>query len=115
MKIGIYGGTFNPPHLGHLASARFAMEYLGLDRLIFMPAGDPPHKELPAHSPPAQKRLEMMALAADSMLLPSRVEISDMEVRREGKSYTADTLTVASHGDGYVSLPSKLEEAGGHL
>ena len=93
MKIGIYGGTFNPPHLGHLASARFAMEYLGLDRLIFMPAGDPPHKELPAHSPPAQKRLEMMALAADSMLLPSRVEISDMEVRREGKSYTADTLT----------------------
>lgn len=92
MKIGVYGGTFNPPHLGHLISARFAMEHLGLDRLIFMPAGDPPHKDLPPHSPPAQRRLEMMALAADSMLLPGRVEVSDMEVRREGKSYTADTL-----------------------
>lgn len=93
MKIGVYGGTFNPPHLGHLISARFAMEYLGLDRLLFMPAGDPPHKELPPHSPTAEKRLEMMTLAADSMLLPSRVEVSDLEVRREGKSYTADTLT----------------------
>ena len=93
MKIGVYGGTFNPPHLGHLISARFAMEYLELDRLIFMPAGDPPHKDLPPNSPPARRRLEMMTLAADSMLLPGRVEVSDMEVRREGKSYTADTLS----------------------
>ncbi len=92
MKIGVYGGTFNPPHLGHLISARFAMEYLELDRLIFTPAGDPPHKDLPPNSPPARRRLEMMTLAADSMLLPGRVEVSDMEVRREGKSYTADTL-----------------------
>lgn len=93
MKIGVYGGTFNPPHLGHLISARFAMEYLELDRLIFMPAGDPPHKDLPQGSPPAETRLELTALAADSMLLPGRVEVSDMEVRREGKSYTAETLT----------------------
>lgn len=93
MKLGVYGGTFNPPHLGHLISARFAMEALGLDRLIFMPAGDPPHKELPLFSPPGSERLRMMELAADSMLLPGRVEVSDMEVRREGKSYTADTLT----------------------
>ncbi len=92
MRIGVYGGTFNPPHLGHLTSARFAMEALGLDRLIFIPAGDPPHKDLPRHSPPAEERLEMIRLAADSMLLPGRVEVSDMEVRREGKSYTADTL-----------------------
>ena len=93
MKIGVYGGTFNPPHLGHLISARFAMEALGLDRLIFMPAGDPPHKELPQGSPTARERLAMVELAADSMLLPGRVEVSDMEVRREGKSYTADTLS----------------------
>ena len=92
MRIGIYGGTFNPPHLGHLISARFAMETLGLDRLIFMPAGDPPHKELPQGSPSGSERLAMMELAADSMLLPGRVEVSDLEVRREGKSYTADTL-----------------------
>ena len=92
MRIGIYGGTFNPPHLGHLVSARFALETLGLDRLIFMPAGDPPHKELPPGSPSGSERLAMMELAADSMLLPGRVEVSDMEVHREGKSYTADTL-----------------------
>lgn len=47
MKIGIYGGTFNPPHLGHMVSARYAMEALGLDRLFFVPAGIPPHKSLP--------------------------------------------------------------------
>ena len=92
MKLGVYGGTFNPPHLGHLTSARLAMEALGLDRLIFVPAGDPPHKDLPPFSPPAEERLRMMELAADSMLLPGRVEVSDTEVRREGKSYTADTL-----------------------
>lgn len=92
MKLGIYGGTFNPPHLGHLASARFAIEHLGLDRLIFMPAGDPPHKDLPQNSPPAQTRLELVTLAADSLLMRDRVEVSDLEVGREGKSYTVDTL-----------------------
>ena len=51
MKIGIYGGTFNPPHLGHAAAARFAMEALELDRLLFIPAALPPHKALPPSSP----------------------------------------------------------------
>lgn len=92
MKLGIYGGTFNPPHLGHLVAARFAMEHLGLDKLIFMPAGDPPHKDLPQNSPPAKTRLELVTLAADALLLRDRVEVSDLEVRREGKSYTVDTL-----------------------
>lgn len=92
MKIGVYGGTFNPPHLGHLISARFAMEYLGLDKLLFIPAGQPPHKSLPDGSPTAEQRLEMTAIAADTMLLPGRVEVLDLEVRRGGKSYTADTL-----------------------
>lgn len=92
MKIGIYGGTFNPPHLGHLTSARFAMEALGLDKLLFMPAGTPPHKVLPEGSPTPEQRLRMMELAADSMLLPDRVEISDLELQREGKSFTSDTL-----------------------
>lgn len=92
MKIGIYGGTFNPPHLGHLISARFAMEYLGLDKLLFMPAGIPPHKALPRDTADGTQRFRMVELAADSMLLPGRVEVSDLEYRRTGKSYTSDTL-----------------------
>lgn len=92
MKLGIYGGTFDPPHLGHLASALFAMKGLGLDKLIFMPAGQPPHKTIPAGSPTREERLEMVRLAAEFMALGDRVEVSDLEIRREGKSYTVDTL-----------------------
>ena len=75
MKIGIYGGTFNPPHLGHLTSARFAMEALGLEKLLFVPAGEPPHKVLPEGSPTAEDRLAMTAIAADGMLLKDAVEV----------------------------------------
>lgn len=92
VKIGIYGGTFNPPHLGHLFSARSAMEKLGLEKLIFMPAGTPPHKTLPAGSPTGEERAELVRLACDSLLLRDKAEVSDLELRREGKSYTADTL-----------------------
>ena len=93
MKLGIYGGTFNPPHLGHLAAARFALEALGLDQLVFVPAATPPHKNLPADSPSPQDRVAMMELAADSLLLPKQVSVSDIELARAGKSYTADTVT----------------------
>ena len=92
MKLGIYGGTFNPPHLGHLAAARFALDALELDELRFVPAATPPHKALPAGSPTAQQRLEMVELAADGLLLPKQVGVSGMEVCRPGMSYTADTL-----------------------
>ena len=92
MKLGIYGGTFNPPHLGHLAAAQYALEALGLDELRFVPAAAPPHKALPAGSPAPEERLAMTELAADSLLLPDRVGVSDMELARPGKSYTADTL-----------------------
>ena len=57
MKIGIYGGTFNPPHLGHVTAARAAAELLKLDKLLLVPAGLPPHKNLPAGSPTPQQRL----------------------------------------------------------
>ena len=57
MKIGIYGGTFNPPHLGHLTAARAVFELLNLDQLLLVPAGMPPHKELPAGSPTPEPRL----------------------------------------------------------
>ena len=92
MKLGIYGGTFNPPHLGHLTSARLALDALGLDELRFVPAALPPHKRLPPDAPGPEARLEMVELAADGLLLPGRVSVSDMELSRPGKSYTADTL-----------------------
>lgn len=90
MKIGIYGGTFDPPHLGHMNSARAAMEILQLDKLLFLPAKLPPHKELSENSASASERLAMTALMADG--LGPKAEVCDIEHRREGKSYTADTL-----------------------
>lgn len=92
MKIGVYGGTFNPPHLGHAAAARAVVELLKLDRLLIIPAGLPPHKELPAGSPTPEQRLEMTRLASDQLGLGDRVEVLDVEIHRHGKSYTADTL-----------------------
>lgn len=94
MKIGIYGGSFNPPHLGHLAAARAVLGVLGLDRLLIVPAADPPHKQLPPGSPTPEQRLEMARLFAD-LLLDPRVECWDAELARPGKSYTADTLRTA--------------------
>lgn len=96
MKIGIYGGSFNPPHLGHLAAARAAIDALGLDRLVFIPAGEPPHKDLAPHSPTRAQRLEMTRIAADQLLMPDVTEVWDTELHREGKSYTADTLEEAT-------------------
>lgn len=94
MRIGIYGGTFNPPHLGHLTSARLAMEALSLDRLIFVPTSVPPHKALPSGSPAAEDRLAMISIAADGLLMGEKVSVDDLELKREGRSYTADTLRV---------------------
>jgi len=92
LKIGIYGGTFNPPHLGHQAAAETAVKALGLDKLILIPAAVPPHKEMPEHSPDNSHRLEMTRKMADAMHMPGVVEVSDVEMNRTGKSYTADTL-----------------------
>ena len=96
LKIGIYGGSFNPPHLGHLAAARAAVAALGLDKLVFIPAGVPPHKTLAPGSPTRAQRLEMTAVAADQLLMPAVTEVWDTELHREGKSYTADTLEEAA-------------------
>ena len=90
MKVGIYGGTFNPIHMGHLRAAQTALEALALDRLLLVPAGTPPHKALPADMPPPEKRLEMVRMAAE--LLGDRVSAEDMELCREGRSYTLDTI-----------------------
>ena len=92
MKIGIYGGSFNPPHLGHMAAANAAVKELGLDRLLIVPACDPPHKTLSADSATPEQRLEMAAIMADQL---PKAECWNVEVAREGVSYTADTLEEA--------------------
>ncbi len=96
MKIGVYGGTFDPPHMGHLEAARAAMGILGLDKMLFVPAAVPPHKVLPPEGASAEDRLAMTALMADGMTLltgkPGCALADPLELRRQGKSYTADTL-----------------------
>ena len=90
MKTGIYGGSFNPIHKGHLTAAMSAARQLGLDRLFLIPASVPPHKVLSADSATPQQRLEMTVLATAEMDCP--VEVLDLELKRTGKSYTSDTL-----------------------
>ena len=90
MKIGVYGGTFNPIHRGHLSAASAAAEQLGLDKLLLIPDAIPPHKPLPAGSAGGEDRLEMVSLCTGE--LPVSAEVSDMELRRQGASYTCDTL-----------------------
>ena len=90
MKIGIYGGTFNPPHLGHMAAAKAAVAALKLDKLLLIPAAIPPHKALPSDTPAPEHRLAMVEKWADGM--GAGAEVSALELEREGKSYTSDTL-----------------------
>jgi nicotinate-nucleotide adenylyltransferase len=88
VKVGILGGSFDPIHLGHLRAAENAREALGLHEVLFIPAGQPPHKRESGLSP-ARDRLAMVTLATagNPAFLPS-----DAELLREGPSYTADTL-----------------------
>jgi nicotinate-nucleotide adenylyltransferase len=86
--IGILGGTFNPPHMGHLVMAQEALDQLDLDRVVLMPVAVPPHKEA-REDPGAAARLELCRLAvADD----DRFEVSTLEIERGGASFTVDTL-----------------------
>jgi nicotinate-nucleotide adenylyltransferase len=87
-RIGVFGGTFDPPHLGHLVLAEWAWARLRLDRVLFVPAGVPPHKRGRRLSDPAH-RLAMVRLALRGN--PALV-VSDLEARRAGPSFTVDTL-----------------------
>ena len=87
MKTGILGGTFDPIHVGHLAVARVARDCADLDRVLLVPSANPPHRAAADASP--EDRLEMCRLAAQT---EPGVDVSDIEVRRGGKSYTVDTL-----------------------
>jgi nicotinate-nucleotide adenylyltransferase len=87
-RVGVLGGTFNPPHIAHLLCAQEAHDQLGLDRVLLMPVATPPHKDAPGDPGPAA-RIAMCELAVGA---DDRFAVSDLEVRRGGASYTVDTL-----------------------
>jgi nicotinate-nucleotide adenylyltransferase len=89
-RVGILGGAFNPPHLGHLWLAQEAHVRLGLDRVLLVPFGEPPHRELDA-DPGPRERLRLAQIAAEG---DDRLLVSPIETNRSGPSYMADTLTL---------------------
>lgn len=118
-RLGILGGTFNPPHLGHLLIAQEAHDQVGLDEVLFMPVAAPPHKDA-AGDPGPEARLAMVTAAIGD---DPRFRACDLEIRRGGPSYTVDTLRAlhATHpgseltfivgGDMAASLPTWRDPA----
>lgn len=92
-RIGIYGGSFNPPHLGHVLAAKEAIRALQLDRLLVVPAAVPPHKKVPAETPEPAVRRRLLAMAMADI---PEAEICDVELERPGPSYTFETLQILS-------------------
>jgi nicotinate-nucleotide adenylyltransferase len=88
MRLGIFGGTFDPIHVGHLILAEHCREACRLDRVLFIPAGQPPHKTL-RQITPGRQRLEMVELAIAGH---AAFEASSIEIDREGPSYSVDTV-----------------------
>jgi len=90
MRIGIYGGTFNPPHVGHIRAAKCAATALKLDKLLLIPSCISPHKTVPDRSPSPAQRLAMLqrAIGADE-----KIAVSDLELSRGGTSYTYETVS----------------------
>jgi nicotinate-nucleotide adenylyltransferase len=92
VRLGVLGGTFDPPHIGHLLAASDACESLSLDKLLFVPAAVPPYKSRSVQGSPAQ-RLRMLELTVGD---DPRFEASRLEVDRDGLSFTVDTLAALS-------------------
>lgn len=89
MKTAIYGGSFNPPHLGHISAARTVYEQLQPERFLIIPTTIPPHKDMAQDSPEKEERLNLCRLAFEE--IPG-AEVSELEMNREGRSYSADTV-----------------------
>ena len=103
-RIGVFGGSFNPIHFGHLLLADEICEVLDLDRLLFVPAAHPPHKP-PKDLAPAHDRFQMTALAVREH---PRFEVCDVELRRAGPSYTVQTLeALRDRGDLHLVMGSE--------
>lgn len=94
-QVGILGGSFNPPHVGHLVCAQEARDQLGLDRVLLMPVRRPPHKQI-AQDPGPRARLDMCRLAAGG---DPGLGVCAIELEREGPSYTVDTLRLLHERD----------------
>jgi nicotinate-nucleotide adenylyltransferase len=90
LRVGILGGAFNPPHIGHLTCAQEAFVQLELDTVVFMPVGEAPHRRIP-EDPGAEARLRMVELAVDG---DARLGVSRVELDRAGPSYTSETLAL---------------------
>jgi nicotinate-nucleotide adenylyltransferase len=117
LRLGILGGTFNPPHIGHLICAQEAHAQLGLDRVVLMPTGVPPHKQVES-DPGAEARYALCRAAVEG---DERFDVSREELDRPGRSFTIDTLralhdhspqddiTFIAGGDMARSLPSWRE------
>ena len=90
-RVGIFGGTFNPIHVGHLRAAEEVAEALDLERMIFVPSADPPHKTASARDPiaPPDQRLAWVRFAVANN---PRFEVDPLEIERGGRSYSVDTL-----------------------
>jgi nicotinate-nucleotide adenylyltransferase len=88
LRVGILGGAFNPPHIGHLVCAQESLIQLELESVLFVPVGEAPHREL-ENDPGPETRLEMVELAIED---DDRFAGSRMEIDRDGPSYTSDTL-----------------------
>ena len=95
MRIGIYGGTFAPPHNGHVEAAKAFFKAMELDLLYIIPTAVPPHKQIDRSDDPLH-RLRMCELAFEGM---ERTFVSDMEIARGGRSYTVDTLRALAGED----------------
>ncbi len=118
MRLGLFGGTFDPPHAGHLAVARAAVAALGLDRLELVPSLVPPHRRAPLASAPDRLAMLALACADDPRLVPS-----PREMLRGGVSYTVETLRQLEQeapglapylvlgADSYDDLPNWRESA----
>jgi len=100
VKICLFGGTFDPPHIGHLLIAQTVFEAENFDKIVFVPAYQPPHK---TEITPVKNRLEMLQIAVDSN---PNFEISDVEIKRGGVSYTIDTVQF---------IKSQLAESDGEI
>jgi nicotinate-nucleotide adenylyltransferase len=96
-RTGVLGGTFDPPHLAHLALAAAAKHQLRLDRVLFLPAGDPWRKRDRRAITPAALRLRLVEAAIEGL---SWAEVSDLELHRAGPTYTAETFEALSAADG---------------
>jgi nicotinate-nucleotide adenylyltransferase len=120
VRVGLLGGTFNPPHIGHLVVATQALAALGLDRVLFVPVFEPPHKSIEA-DPGVEHRVAMCRLAASA---DERLDVSLVDAEVPGPSFTVDTLsrlhdrcpgdqlTFIVGGDMALSLPTWREPAG---